>query len=89
MKAIAFTRPLPIEAEGSLIELELSQPEFGPRDLLVDVRAVSVNPVDTRCGARGTKDLDRITQANRGCLAGMLRVWWWAKRRGHRIRCGR
>ena len=53
MKAIAFTRPLPIEAQDSLVELDLPQPEFGPRDLLVNVRAVSVNPVDTKVrGAR-------------------------------------
>ena len=47
MKAIAFTRPLPIEAPDSLVELDLPGPEPGPRDLLVNVRAVSVNPVDT------------------------------------------
>jgi zinc-binding alcohol dehydrogenase family protein len=53
MKAIAFTRPLPIEAQDSLVELDLPRPEFGPRDLLVNVRAVSVNPVDTKVrGAR-------------------------------------
>jgi zinc-binding alcohol dehydrogenase family protein len=53
MKSIAFTRPLPIEAPDSLVELDLPQPEFGPRDLLVNVRAVSVNPVDTKIrGAR-------------------------------------
>ncbi len=53
MKAIAFIRPLPIEAEDSLVELDLPKPEFGPRDLLVNVRAVSVNPVDTKVrGAR-------------------------------------
>jgi NADPH:quinone reductase-like Zn-dependent oxidoreductase len=53
MKSIAFTRPLPIDAPDSLIELDLSQPEFGPHDLLANVRAVSVNPVDTKVrGAR-------------------------------------
>jgi len=53
MKAIAFTRPLPIEAPESLVELDLPRPEPGPRDLLVKVRAVSVNPVDTKIrGAR-------------------------------------
>ena len=53
MKAIAFTRPLPIEDPDSLEELGLLQPEPGPRDLLVNVRAVSVNPVDTKIrGAR-------------------------------------
>ena len=53
MKAIAFTRPQPIEAQDSLVELDLPLPEYGPRDLLVNVRAVSVNPVDTKVrGAR-------------------------------------
>jgi zinc-binding alcohol dehydrogenase family protein len=53
MRAIAFTRPLPIDAQDSLVELDLPRPEPGPRDLLVNVRAVSVNPVDTKIrGAR-------------------------------------
>ena len=53
MKAIAFTTPLPIESTDSLVELDLPQPEPGPRDLLVNVKAVSVNPVDTKIrGAR-------------------------------------
>jgi zinc-binding alcohol dehydrogenase family protein len=53
MKAIAFTRPLPIEAQDSLVELDMPRPEVRPRDLLVNVRAVSVNPVDTKVrGAR-------------------------------------
>jgi NADPH2:quinone reductase len=53
MKAIGFIRPLPIEAPDSLVELDLPRPEPQPRDLLVNVRAVSVNPVDTKIrGAR-------------------------------------
>jgi NADPH2:quinone reductase len=53
MKAIAFIRPLPIEADDSLVELDLPRPEPKERDLLVNVRAVSVNPVDTKVrGAR-------------------------------------
>jgi len=53
MKAIAFTRPLPIDAPDSLVELDLPRPQPGPRDLLVNVLAVSVNPVDTKVrGAR-------------------------------------
>ncbi len=53
MKTIAFTRPLPIEDQDSLVELDLPKPEPGPRDLLVQVKAVSVNPVDTKIrGAR-------------------------------------
>ena len=57
MKAIGFTRPLPIEAPDSLVELDLPRPEPRPRDLLVNVRAVSVNPVDTKIrGARHHAD---------------------------------
>src|SRR5271170_7112147 len=53
MKAIAFTRPGPVEERDSLVELDLPMPELGQRDLLVNVRAVSVNPVDTKVrGAR-------------------------------------
>ncbi|HTW94645.1 MAG TPA: zinc-binding alcohol dehydrogenase family protein [Tepidisphaeraceae bacterium] len=53
MKAIAFTRPLPIDAPDSLVEIDLPRPEQGPGDLLVNVKAVSVNPVDTKVrGAR-------------------------------------
>jgi NADPH:quinone reductase-like Zn-dependent oxidoreductase len=32
----------------TLVEIELSTPQPGPRDLLVSVRAVSVNPVDVK-----------------------------------------
>src|SRR3984957_11920238 len=53
MKAIGFIRPLPIEAPDSLVELDLPRSEPQPRDLLVNVRAGSVNPVDTKIrGAR-------------------------------------
>jgi zinc-binding alcohol dehydrogenase family protein len=49
MKAIAYTKSgLPIEDPASLIELDLPLPIPGPRDLLVEVKAVSVNPVDTK-----------------------------------------
>src|ERR1700687_1284522 len=32
----------------TLVEIELPTPQPGPRDLLVSVRAVSVNPVDVK-----------------------------------------
>ena len=49
MKAIAYTQHgLPIEDPQALIELDLPEPVAGPHDLLVQVRAVSVNPVDTK-----------------------------------------
>jgi NADPH2:quinone reductase len=52
MKAIAYTRSLPIEDAEPLIEIELPDPVPGPRDLLVEVRAVSVNPVDFKLRRR-------------------------------------
>ncbi|MFT7773436.1 zinc-binding alcohol dehydrogenase family protein [Roseateles sp.] len=48
MKAIGYLQSLPISHPESLIELQLPEPEPGPRDLLVRVSAVSVNPVDTK-----------------------------------------
>jgi len=48
MKAVGLHQPLPIEHPESLLDLELPEPKPSGRDLLVDVRAVSVNPVDTK-----------------------------------------
>jgi zinc-binding alcohol dehydrogenase family protein len=48
MKATAFQSPLPITDPLSLQDVELPEPQASGRDLLVDVMAVSVNPVDTK-----------------------------------------
>ncbi|MCA9321097.1 MAG: zinc-binding alcohol dehydrogenase family protein [Planctomycetes bacterium] len=48
MKAIGLTKYLPISDEASLIDLELPKPQPRGRDLLVAVRAISVNPVDVK-----------------------------------------
>ncbi|WP_299036775.1 zinc-binding alcohol dehydrogenase family protein [uncultured Pseudokineococcus sp.] len=48
VRAVATTQPLPAGDERSLVDVELPVPEPGPRDVLVRVRAVSVNPVDTK-----------------------------------------
>ena len=48
MKAIGYFHSLPIADPASLQDLQLPEPLAGPRDLLVRVRAVSVNPVDTK-----------------------------------------
>lgn len=48
MKAVGLYRYLPIENPASLVDLELEQPTPGGRDLLVQVKAISVNPVDTK-----------------------------------------
>lgn len=52
MKAITFTQhALPIEDPQALFDTDIPRPTPGPRDLLVEVRAVSVNPVDTKARA--------------------------------------
>lgn len=48
MKAIGHTRACPITAEIALIEFEAEMPQPGPRDLLIEVRGISVNPVDVK-----------------------------------------
>ena len=49
MKAIVYTQHgLPIDDPQALLDTELAMPLAGPHDLLVEVRAVSVNPVDTK-----------------------------------------
>jgi len=48
MKAVAYRESLPITAPESLIDLTLPDPVASGHDLLVEVHAVSVNPVDTK-----------------------------------------
>ncbi len=46
MKAIAITRKLPLDHPECFATLDLPDPVPGPRDLLVRVKAVGINPVD-------------------------------------------
>jgi len=48
MRATAYQTPQPIAAETALVDIELPTPEPLGRDLLVEIKAVSVNPVDTK-----------------------------------------
>ena len=48
MKAIAYYQSLPADDAQALQDVELAAPNPGPRDLLVEVSAISVNPVDTK-----------------------------------------
>ena len=56
MRAIGYRTPGPIDAPEALLDIELPRPAPGPRDLLVEVRAVSVNPVDTKVRRRAAAD---------------------------------
>ncbi|WP_122709998.1 zinc-binding alcohol dehydrogenase family protein [Pseudomonas viridiflava] len=48
MKAVAYYQSLPVSNPDSLQNIELPEPIAGARDLLVEVKAISVNPVDTK-----------------------------------------
>ncbi|MDX3805409.1 MAG: zinc-binding alcohol dehydrogenase family protein [Bosea sp. (in: a-proteobacteria)] len=52
MRAVGYRQSQPIAAETSLIGLDLPEPVAAGRDLLVEVKAVSVNPVDTKLRVR-------------------------------------
>src|SRR5271165_96661 len=57
MRAVGYkTASPPIEADASLVDIELPQPQAQGRDILVAIRAVSVNPVDTKVRARAQPD---------------------------------
>jgi len=51
MRAVAYNSPQPITAETSLIDIELPMPEARGHDLLVEIKAVSVNPADVKIRA--------------------------------------
>ena len=56
MKAIAYYQSLPADHAEALVDIDLPAPQPGPRDLLVEVRAISVNPVDTKIRQRVTPE---------------------------------
>jgi zinc-binding alcohol dehydrogenase family protein len=55
MKAVGLYRYLPVDHPEALLDLEVEEPVAAGRDLLVEVKAVSVNPVDTK--RRAPKDI--------------------------------
>jgi NADPH:quinone reductase len=51
MKVISFHKSLPITDPEGFLDLTADQPLPGPRDFLVEVRAISVNPIDAKIRA--------------------------------------
>ena len=51
MRAIGYNTPLPIEQDNSLVDVDLARPSPSGRDLLVEIKAISVNPADTKVRA--------------------------------------
>ena len=52
MKAVGYTTSLPIADPNSLVDVEIALPVPAGRDIRVAVKAVSVNPVDTKVRKR-------------------------------------
>ena len=48
MRAIGYKTSLPANDPNALVDIDLPKPEPTGRDILVEVQAVSVNPVDTK-----------------------------------------
>ncbi len=72
MKAVGLYRYLPIENEQSLLDLELEDPVAHGHDLLVEVKAISVNPVDYK--RRAPKDqVEKVPKILGWDAAGVVR----------------
>jgi NADPH:quinone reductase len=56
MKAVGYRQPLPIADPESLLDIDIPVPEATGNDLLVEVKAVSVNPVDVKVRASAKPD---------------------------------
>ncbi|MFO7705434.1 MAG: zinc-binding alcohol dehydrogenase family protein [Halopseudomonas sp.] len=65
MKAVGYQQAGDLSRAEALMDIELPRPEPGPRDLLVKVAAVSVNPVDAKI------------RHNRAPLTGAFDVLGW------------
>jgi NADPH:quinone reductase-like Zn-dependent oxidoreductase len=52
MKAVGYTKSLPIDAADALIDFETAKPEPKGRDIRVAVKAISANPVDYKVRKR-------------------------------------
>lgn len=52
MRAVGYRENGPIDRPDALLDVDLDPPVPGPTDLLVDVSAIAVNPVDTKVRVR-------------------------------------
>src|SRR5436853_3012670 len=52
MRAVGYRKSLPIDNPQALLDLEIDKPAPSGRDLLVQVKAISVNPVDYKMRKR-------------------------------------
>ncbi|MDV6315232.1 zinc-binding alcohol dehydrogenase family protein [Idiomarina sp. HP20-50] len=52
MRAVGYKESLPVEDSNSLLDITVDDPLPGPDDLLIKVKAIAVNPVDTKIRMR-------------------------------------
>ena len=60
MRAVVFERSLDVDDPDALVDVELPRPSAVGHDILVDVHAVSVNPVDHKIRNGGDPDQPRV-----------------------------
>lgn len=56
MKAVGYQTAGPLDRTDALVDIEIETPTATGRDLLVAVKAISVNPVDTKVRRRASAD---------------------------------
>jgi len=56
MRAVGYSKMGPIDSDLSLEDIVVDDPTPGARDLLVEIKAISVNPVDTKVRQRAEPD---------------------------------
>ncbi|SEB00012.1 zinc-binding alcohol dehydrogenase family protein [Rubrimonas cliftonensis] len=73
MKAVGYRTPGPIDHENALVDITLPEPSPTGRDLLVEVKAISVNPVDFKI-RRSTPPADGEWKVLGWDVAGVVRA---------------
>lgn len=58
MRAIGYQTPLPIADDNSLVDIDLPRSTPSGHDLLVEIKAISVNPADTKVRANARPEAD-------------------------------
>lgn len=58
MKAVAYKKPFAISEANVFSEIEIEQPVATGHDLLIEVKAISINPVDIKMRQRTSPDND-------------------------------
>ena len=62
MKAVGYRKSGPLNAAEPLVDVELPKPVPAGRDLCVAVKAISVNPVDTKVRRRADPEDGGVKQ---------------------------